>query len=99
MMLHLLQDVTERRRNEKIGERIAAIVGDGQLPARFTQREAEIFRLVAAGLSAREVAERLGIHHGTARNHIHRILRKLDAPNRAAAIMRMVTSEEHDPRG
>ncbi|MFF2623922.1 helix-turn-helix transcriptional regulator [Oerskovia jenensis] len=43
----------------------------------LTPREAEVARLVAQGLSNREVAERLVVSERTVDNHVYRIFRKL----------------------
>ncbi|MBO1753876.1 response regulator transcription factor [Allobranchiibius sp. CTAmp26] len=51
------------------------------LPA-LTDRETEVLRLVAKGLSARQVATRLGISHRTVENHVQATLRKLHLGNR-----------------
>lgn len=58
---------------------------DEQLRARFalTEREVGVARLVAAGLSNQELADRLGVSFYTARNHVERLLAKLGAGNRA----------------
>ena len=57
--------------------------------AGLTEREAEIARLVAAGLSNAEIAERLVLSPRTVGHHVSAILAKLDVPRRgsiAAAI-------------
>jgi non-specific serine/threonine protein kinase len=50
--------------------------------ARLTRRESEIARLVADGLSNREIAERLVLAQRTAEGHVQRILTKLDLASR-----------------
>ncbi len=52
-----------------------------ELP-RLTDRETEVLRLVAKGLSARQVATRLVISHRTVENHVQSTLRKLQLANR-----------------
>lgn len=47
--------------------------------ALLTEREAEVCGLVAAGLSSREVAERLGLSARTVENHRARAMEKLGA--------------------
>jgi LuxR family maltose regulon positive regulatory protein len=54
----------------------------------LTPRETEVLGLVATGLSNREIAKRLYVSVGTVKTHMHRILAKLDAPNRTRAVHR-----------
>jgi ATP/maltotriose-dependent transcriptional regulator MalT len=43
----------------------------------LTEREQEVARLVAAGLTNRQVATRLGVSYATAKYHAHNINSKL----------------------
>jgi DNA-binding NarL/FixJ family response regulator len=52
----------------------------------LTPREVEVVALVAAGLSNREIAERLVVTPATAKTHVSRALRKLDARDRAQLV-------------
>ena len=54
-------------------------------PAGLTTREVEVLRLLARGLSNKEIAERLVISPKTAGNHIEHIYAKIGASNRARA--------------
>ena len=54
--------------------------------APLTQREMEVLRLVANGLSEREVADKLFISHHTAHRHLSNIRLKLNAATQAAAV-------------
>jgi DNA-binding CsgD family transcriptional regulator len=54
-------------------------------PFGLTPREREVLRLVALGLSDREIGDRLFISHGTARTHVRNILTKLDTRSRTGA--------------
>ena len=54
-------------------------------PAGLTAREVEVLRLVALGLSNKQIAARLVISPKTAGNHIEHIYSKIGANNRAAA--------------
>lgn len=60
----------------------------------FTARELEVARHVAEGLSNQALAERLGVSFFTARNHVERVLTKMNASSRAqvGALLR-ATSE------
>jgi len=57
----------------------------GDPPHDLTPREVEVLRLVAVGLTDREVAERLFITRRTASKHVETILAKLGVPARAGA--------------
>jgi DNA-binding NarL/FixJ family response regulator len=48
----------------------------------LTARETEILRLVAKGLTAKQVAERLVLSHRTVQNHVQNTLRKLQLHNK-----------------
>jgi HD-GYP domain-containing protein (c-di-GMP phosphodiesterase class II) len=54
-------------------------------PAGLTEREVEVLRLLARGLSTKDIAKRLVIAPKTAGNHIEHIYAKIDASNRAGA--------------
>jgi DNA-binding CsgD family transcriptional regulator len=49
----------------------------------LTEREAQIARLAAAGLSNRRIGERLYISHRTVGYHLGKVFNKLDVDNRA----------------
>lgn len=53
----------------------------------LTDRETEVLQLVAAGLSNRGIAERLGVSETTVRTHVSRILGKLEVANRVQAAL------------
>jgi HD-GYP domain-containing protein (c-di-GMP phosphodiesterase class II) len=54
-------------------------------PAGLTTREVDVLRLVARGLSSKQIATELVITPKTARNHIEHIYAKIDASSRVAA--------------
>ncbi|HWM07119.1 MAG TPA: response regulator transcription factor [Actinophytocola sp.] len=62
--------------------RIAAESRAGSDEPRLTARETEVLRLVAKGLSARQIAARLTLSHRTVENHAQSTLRKLHLHNR-----------------
>ncbi len=49
---------------------------------RLTERETEVLRLVAKGLTYKQIAERLVLSHRTVQNHVQNTLRKLQMHNR-----------------
>jgi DNA-binding CsgD family transcriptional regulator len=53
---------------------------------KLSRREAEVLRLLAAGLSTRSIANDLHIAYDTARNHVNALLRRLGAHSRVEAI-------------
>ena len=63
--------------------RAAAPAGNGL--EQLSPREEEILRLLAEGLTDREIGETLMISSRTVETHVGNILRKLDAKNRAEA--------------
>jgi LuxR family maltose regulon positive regulatory protein len=62
----------------------AAAGGHRALPG-VTPREREVLRLLAEGLTNRQIAERLVVSEHTVHRHVTNILRKLDLPSRTAA--------------
>lgn len=72
-----------------MGETVLQLDKDGQpLVEPLSEREMEVMRLVAAGLSNREIADQLVLSLGTVKTHIHHIYGKLEVRNRAQAIAR-----------
>jgi LuxR family maltose regulon positive regulatory protein len=58
----------------------------------LTPREREVLRLVADGLTNRQIAERLVVSEHTVHRHVTNILRKLRLPSRTAAAAHAVRS-------
>ncbi|MET9339719.1 MULTISPECIES: response regulator transcription factor [unclassified Nonomuraea] len=53
---------------------------------RLTDRETEVLRLVAKGLSYRQIADRLVLSHRTVQNHVQNTLNKLQLHNRVELV-------------
>ena len=50
----------------------------------LTSRENDVLRLICDGLSNREIGQSLHIAETTARDHVHAVIRKMNARNRTA---------------
>jgi DNA-binding NarL/FixJ family response regulator len=57
----------------------AAVEASGE---QLTERETEVLKMVAKGMSYKQIAERLVISHRTVQNHVQNTLRKLQMHNR-----------------
>jgi two-component system nitrate/nitrite response regulator NarL len=76
-------------------QRLATLSRERHAPAGtelLTQREAEIAHLLAAGLSNKQIAVRLSIGLATVKNHVHSVLRKLNARTRGEAAAHLAAS-------
>jgi DNA-binding NarL/FixJ family response regulator len=80
--------------------RLAALGGTAGADAapRLTERETEVLRLVAKGLSYKQIAERLVLSHRTVQNHVQNTLQKLQLHNRAELVRYAIESglDAHD---
>ncbi|MER5871717.1 response regulator transcription factor [Streptomyces sp. NPDC002044] len=64
----------------------APAASDEPKAPRLTDRETEVLRLVAKGLSYKQIAERLVISHRTVQNHVQNTLGKLQLHNRVELV-------------
>jgi DNA-binding CsgD family transcriptional regulator len=81
----LAENIGMRTLLERV-QALAPAVGDGaRLPDGLSAREVQILRLVAKGLSNREIGRELVISEHTAANHVRSILRKTRCANRTEA--------------
>lgn len=53
---------------------------------KLSEREIDVLRLVKQGLTNEQIAEKLEIGHGTARNYLSSVYEKLEVENRTGAI-------------
>jgi DNA-binding NarL/FixJ family response regulator len=79
LVARVLEEIRTRERGRHAGEL-------ARLGVELTQREREVLDLLERGLQTSEMAERLRISAVTVRRHLSSILRKLHAPDRAAAL-------------
>jgi DNA-binding CsgD family transcriptional regulator len=69
-----------RRRQELARQQRAVLLG------RLSRREREVLKLMAAGASNREIAERLGVRYTTVRSYVRAVIEKLDAHSALEAV-------------
>jgi ATP/maltotriose-dependent transcriptional regulator MalT len=71
----------------------------GDLVEPLRDRELEVLRLIAAGLSNREIAETLVIALSIAKNHVRNVYGKLDFHSRTQAVVRATSWAPMDRTG
>jgi DNA-binding NarL/FixJ family response regulator len=57
-------------------------------PSSLTHREMEILWHIARGYLNKQIARNIGLSEQTIKNHVSRILRKLDSSNRTEAVLK-----------
>jgi DNA-binding NarL/FixJ family response regulator len=75
---HLIEQYVQRPTSER---------PSGKDFERLTEREVEVLRLVARGLSNQEIGDELFVSPATAKTHVSRLLMKLAARDRAQLIV------------
>lgn len=78
--------------------RLSSLASGGKEPSdnpNLTAREHEVIMLIDGRFSNKEIAQRLHIEVATVKNHVHSILGKLNATNRAEAAAVLRRGEEH----
>ena len=69
-------------------EQIKPVFDSLDLPDPISKREIEVLRLMAAGLSNKEIADALGTGDATIKTHVSNILSKLGVRDRTRAVLR-----------
>ena len=65
----------------------------GQYPKGLSEREVEVLRLVARGLTDKEIAQQLGISHRTVHHHNQHAFDKLGVATRSAAALHLIEND------
>jgi DNA-binding NarL/FixJ family response regulator len=100
VVVHLFRDATQTKQNEQFihqmfdtVERWQKTTAPATLPVprnspadELTEREREVLSLLAHGSSTTAIAETLSISSATVRNHIQKILHKLNVHSRLEAV-------------
>jgi DNA-binding NarL/FixJ family response regulator len=97
--LHTAEALAHQIANRHLIAEVTAALADtcdGQasaLPGNLTPRQAEVLRLLADGLSNKEIAERLYLSRGTVERHLATMYRKLGLGGRVDATRYAVENE------
>jgi DNA-binding NarL/FixJ family response regulator len=83
----LLAPGITRRLIAEFASRRPTSISDSEVLDTLTERERDVLRLVAKGMSNQELAESLHMSPATAKTHVSRILMKLDARDRAQLVV------------
>ena len=83
-LLDIIRTVHEGRK--RIPPEIASELAEHAAEDDLSVREIEVLRLIAAGNSNKQIADRLSIGEGTVKTHVTNILSKLTASDRAHAV-------------
>ena len=97
-------DVRDVIRRTAHGETEAAPAVDGGSPGRhgedvipdLTYRERQILRLIARGMTNRQIGDRLGLAEKTVKNYISTLLAKLHLERRTQAAIYQITHQDSD---
>jgi DNA-binding NarL/FixJ family response regulator len=82
----LLDPLVQSRLIAAAGARPRPAPGPTSLPDDLTPREAEVLKLIAAGLSNGEIASTLVVSDATVKTHINHVFSKIGARDRAQAV-------------
>jgi len=79
---HFQRALAAARPQERMQFRRMADGPEPEPESELTPRETEILKMVATGMSYRQIADRLVLSHRTVQNHVQSTLRKLQMHNR-----------------
>ena len=83
-----LSPVVTKRLLDQVARRLpAAVARDSTALAQLTEREREVLRLLAAGMSNAEIAAALVVSETTVKSHVSNVLQKLGLRDRVQAVI------------
>jgi len=101
LVVHLMRDISRRKRLESAARQFLSCAFEcgtsqssppktqtDQAAFNLTSREFSVLRLLAQGRDTAQIATQLGISPVTVRNHVQRLLAKLESHTRLEAVMR-----------
>jgi DNA-binding NarL/FixJ family response regulator len=83
----LLSPSVTRRVIDRMAQQPTPELADQAKLEMLTPREREVLKLIARGLSNREIAAALAVEESTIRTHVKRILMKLELRDRVQAVI------------
>jgi DNA-binding NarL/FixJ family response regulator len=84
----VLSPAVTRQLLDQVGRRLPAAVSQKpQTLTRLTEREREVLRMLAAGLTNAEIAHALVVTEATVKSHVSNLLGKLGLRNRVQAVI------------
>src|SRR5207253_9896292 len=78
LCMHLIKWMSGKTRDD--------VVPRVEVKPNLTLRQRQLVTLVAQGLTNKEIASQLNLSEFTVKNHIHRILKQVDAVSRSEAV-------------
>jgi two-component system, NarL family, response regulator NreC len=82
-----LSSTQERQTNEHLAELVRRSRESARVAQSLTERELQVLRLVASGMTTRQAAQRLNLSQRTIESHIAKVDRKLGARTRVQAVI------------
>jgi DNA-binding NarL/FixJ family response regulator len=94
LITFLSDEVSETSLSREVREELVGSIRSGSL---LTPRELDVLNKAQEGLETTEIADALGLAHGTVRNYFSSTYRKLEVRNRIEALKRAVELGLLDP--
>ena len=84
---------------EALGQAVPSRLQQTRLKEHLSKREEDVVRLVAEGLSNKEVSENLGLSEHTIRNYLFRVFDKLGVSTRVELVLYCLQERQSSPSG